>query len=201
MIMSEIDFIELATFCVNRYRDSLTGPRVRYMDTLFVAIVEGNRVLCSKTPHILRDAGECILIHQRSEKAVTNWYSWYKVEYIDGEGCVFDGNLGEKFSLYIVSINSFSNQRMQLSYDNRVIYSCRRPWEDHMAKVWQLYSRVRGIESANEIKLIADLFKKDEKILELEKEIEDFRFSNRLLEQEREQYRDLLDEIRQIVGK
>ena len=90
---------------------------------------------------------------------------------------------------------------MQLSYDNRVIYSCRRPWEDHMAKVWQLYSRVRGIESANEIKLIAELFKKDEKILELEKEIEDFRFSNRLLEQEREQYRDLLDEIRQIVGK
>ena len=70
-----------------------------------------------------------------------------------------------------------------------------------MAKVWQLYSRVRGIESANEIKLIAELFKKDEKILELEKEIEDFRFSNRLLEQEREQYRDLLDEIRQIVGK
>ena len=133
------------------------------MDTLFVAIVEGNRALCSKTPHILRDAGECILIHQRSEKAVTNWYSWYKVEYIDGEGCVFDGNLGEKFSLYIVSIDSFSNQRMQLSYDNRVIYSCRRPWEDHMAKVWQLYSRVRGIESANEIKLIAELFKKDEK--------------------------------------
>ena len=70
-----------------------------------------------------------------------------------------------------------------------------------MAKVWQLYSRVRGIESANEIKLIAELFKKNEKILELEKEIEDFRFSNRLLEQEREQYRDLLDEIRQIVGK
>ena len=46
-----------------------------------------------------------------------------------------------------------------------------------------------------------ELFKKDEKILELEKEREDFRFSNRLLEQEREQYRDLLDEIRQIVGK
>ena len=70
-----------------------------------------------------------------------------------------------------------------------------------MAKVWQLYSRVWGIESANEIRLIAELFKKNEKILELEKEIEDFRFSNRLLEQEREQYRDLLNEIRQIVGK
>jgi hypothetical protein len=70
-----------------------------------------------------------------------------------------------------------------------------------MPKVWELYTRLKDVPTEKEIKLIADLFRKDEKILELEKEIEDFKFTNHLLEQERNQYKELLDEIKEALNK
>ena len=50
-----------------------------------------------------------------------------------------------------------------------------------------------------QLKLIASLFERDEKILELEKQIEDFKFTKHLLEQEKKQYMSLLDELKQII--
>jgi len=55
------------------------------------------------------------------------------------------------------------------------------------------------VKSEKEIELIVKLFNKDETILELEKEIEDFTFLNKLLKQERDQYKDLLKEIGDII--
>ena len=46
-----------------------------------------------------------------------------------------------------------------------------------------------------------ELFQKDEKIIELEKQIEDFKFTNHLLEKERDQYKELLDEIKASFSK
>ena len=70
-----------------------------------------------------------------------------------------------------------------------------------MAKIWKFYQKVKDISSEKEVKTIADLFRKDEKILELEKEIEGFKYENYLLEQQRNEYRDLLDEIKEMVSK
>ena len=88
---------------------------------------------------------------------------------------------------------------MWLNYNNQTIYSCKRPWENSIGKVWKLYTRVMGLKSTEEIKLIASLFERDEKILELEKQIEDFKFTKHLLEQEKKQYMSLLDELKQII--
>ena len=57
------------------------------------------------------------------------------------------------------------------------------------------------MKSTNEIKLVASLFKKNETILELKKEIENFKFTEYLLEQERNQYKRMLDEIKEMVEK
>jgi hypothetical protein len=79
------------------------------------------------------------------------------------------------------------------------LYWCDAPWDLHLPQIWELYNRIKNVKSEKEINLIVDLFSKDEKILKLEKEIENFTFSNHLLMQERDQFRNLLKEIRDIV--
>ena len=197
--MDKIDFVELATFCVNRYKETHTGSGERYEGTLYAAIFDNNEVRCSTTPHILRNAEQCILIHHRSQIAISNWYSWYFVEYINTEGCVCGSNLDNGYSLDINAWGSFANQVMSLDYNGSHLYWCDAPWDLHLPQIWELYNRIKNVKSEKEINLIEDLFSKDEKILKLEKEIENFTFSNHLLMQERDQFRNLLKEIRDIV--
>ena len=199
--MDKIDFIELATFCVNRYKVAHTNNRNIYDGTLYVAILEDNQVLCSRTPHVLKNAEKCLLIHQHSKLAISNYYSWYNVEFIDEKGCVFDGNLGNGFKLDVCPLNQFSNQMMRLLYNQSELFWCEPPFEAHIAKVWELYTRLKDIQTMREICLIAELYRKDEKILELEKEVKDFSYTNQLLKQERDQYKELLDEIKEMVDK
>ena len=45
--MSNIDFVELANYCVSRHKDSLNAEYQRYVDTLFVAISSDNKLKCS----------------------------------------------------------------------------------------------------------------------------------------------------------
>lgn len=197
--MDKTDFKGLASLCVQKYKDSLDNKRERYIDTLFVAITEKDDVLCSKIPSILEKASKCILIHQKKQLAVTNWYSWYKVDYIDENECVTDGNLGQGFKLSISWCNTFDNQMMRLYHGYHGLYACRRPWEDNMAKIWKLYSMTKKMETDKEIELTARLFRSDEKIVEMERKIANHELTNHLLEQERDQYKSLLDEIKEMV--
>lgn len=198
--MGNMDFKKLASLCVQKYKNSLDNERERYVDTLFVAITEKDDVLCSKIPSILEEASKCVLIHQKKQLAVTNWYSWYKVDYIDENGCVTDGNLGQGFELSISSRDTFDNQVMSLYHGYHELYACRRPWEDNMAKIWKLYSVTKKMETDKEIELTARLFRSDEKILEMERKIASHELTNHLLEQERDQYKSLLDEIKEMVN-
>lgn len=199
--MEKVDFFELATYCQEKYKEAHNTRDNRYVKTLFVAITSEGGVVTSTTPHILREAEQCILIHERSELAYTNHYSWYDVEYINDKGAVYANRLDEDFELYVGAFNGFDNQVMRLQYDDKIIHSCIRPWEKSIAKVWKLYSRVKNVKSSAEINLIAELFQKDEKILALEKQIEDFKFTKQLLEQQRNQYKSLLDNIKEALTK
>ena len=58
-----IDYVELGTYCQNRYKESLDGSKNKYQKTWFVSINEDNSTLISTTPHILKNATKCILIH------------------------------------------------------------------------------------------------------------------------------------------
>lgn len=90
---------------------------------------------------------------------------------------------------------------MSLDYNHSHMFWCRPPFEDHMAKLWEIYIRLKDVPTEKEIKLTAELIRKDEKIFELEKKVEDFTFTNQLLTQERYQYKELLDEIKEMVEK
>jgi hypothetical protein len=58
-----------------------------------------------------------------------------------------------------------------------------------------------NMTSVSEMMLVVDAFEKEERILELEGQIEDFKFTNNLLERERDQYKDMLDEIKELLNQ
>ena len=190
-------FKDIAKYCVERYKTSLDEESERYVGTLYVSIDEHDFVDCSTTPHILSNATECILIHECTSLSE----HFHKVEYINEDGCVTDGNLTAVLSLKIDRICKNNNPSLSLKYDDDVLYRVYKPWADNIPKLWKLYSQLRDKTSEAEIKLIARLYRKDEDILRQKEEIEDFKFTNHLLEQERNQYKELLDEIKEALNK
>ena len=195
----KIDFVELGIYCQTRYKESHNSQTTKYIKTWFIAINEDNNIFTSTTPHILSNAVKCILIHERSSLAVSNWYEWYEVEFINEYGEVFENRIDDEFELSIYYGKNFADQVMKLCDNHRQYYACRAPWGENIKKVWQLYCRLKETKSESERYLISSMFKKDEKILELEKKIENFNFTTHFLEEERNTYKNLLDELKHII--
>ena len=200
--MNYIDFGDIAKFCVTRFKESLNPEYQKYIETLYVSISSDNEVICSTTPHCLGNAEKCLLIHVKSQLEFTNWYRWYTVEYINEEGAVTDGHLDGGFRLSSTWRGNYRNMVLNLLYDKNPpvqIYSCPEPFFDKMQKVWDLYRKVKKIKSEAELEFISEIIYQDEKIIELEKNIADLKFTNRLLEKQKNQYKDLLKEIKELV--
>ena len=198
--MTDINIMELAEYCQRRYKEEKNSDNEKYISTLFVAITKEGEIIPSTTPHILKDAELCILLHRSTYKNNNYWWNSLQFEFINSNGVILD-RFDDKFKLVAGSYNVKENRlELMLKYKENSIYSFSENWENSIIKVWKLYLMLKDIKTYEEIKLITDLYQKDEKILELENQIEDFKFSNYLLEQERNQYKSLLDEIKQIVG-
>lgn len=194
--MGKVDFIELATYCAKRFKESHDGFGKEYHHTHYIAILEDDQVLCSTTPHLLEKAKQCVLLH---EGTTSNWEYHYIIETINEEGEVLNGDLGNNFSLNVDSIIKSTNPTIYLKIGDLVLYLCEKPWIENFYKLWELFSRIKDIKSETEIKLIASLYKKNDDILRLMKQMEDIKFANHLLEQERDQYKDMLNEIKEMV--
>ena len=198
--MGEINFIELATFCQNEKREVYEKmANTDYVHTIFAAITEDNKVLTSRTAHILSNAHKCILIHVRSTRAISNWYNWYDVQFINEHGQVLEDALDDEFSLEVCAYGGYANQRIDLSADGMQYYSAAMPCDNTIADIWELYHSLKDTKTATERELISDLFRKDRTILELKKEVEDFKFKTQLLEDEKAMYKELIKEIQSIV--
>lgn len=114
--MKEVDFVELATYCQNQFKERLTAQEEKYIGTTFVSISDNNEVKFSKTPHVLSKATQAILIHEKSKLALKYWYSWYEVGFVDPEGCVHESRLDGNFRLNVAAWGSNINQIMYLRY-------------------------------------------------------------------------------------
>jgi hypothetical protein len=180
---------DLAQFCIDRLKDSEDV----FIDTLYIAITDSNKVICSKTPHILWQANKCILLNLVSK-------GFYTINYIDEDGQVSDGNLGKGFKLMAPVFDSSRKPQIKLLYNKIVLYSFGLPWEDHMQKMWNLYLRAKSAGSEAEISLMANLIKKNDKILCLEDELANYKFDNQLLKQQISLYKELLEKISSIIN-
>ena len=195
-----IDFVELGTYCQTEYRKTLDSLKDKYRKTLFVAIKDDNSISVSATPHILSNAKKCILIHERLSLAISNWYSWYVVQFINENGEVLVGRLDNDFELCTVACGGYDNQWLELRADHRTYYSCKAPWKENDIKsIWDLYVRLKQATTECERNLIASLFKKDQTILELEKANRKFEYKTQLLENEKKLYKGILDDIKNLL--
>ena len=195
-----IDFVELGTYCQTEYRKTLDSLKDKYRKTLFVAIMDDNSISVSATPHILSNAKKCILIHERLSLAISNWYSWYVVQFINENGEVLVGRLDNDFELCTVACGGYDNQWLELRADHRTYYSCKAPWKENDIKsIWDLYVRLKQATTECERNLIASLFKKDQTILELEKANQNFEYKTQLLENEKKLYKGIIDDIKNLL--
>ena len=195
-----IDFVELGTYCQTEYRKTLDSLKDKYRKTLFVAIKDDNNISVSATPHILSNAKKYILIHERLSLAISNWYSWYVVQFINENGEVLVGRLDNDFELCTVACGGYDNQWLELRADHRTYYSCKAPWKENDIKsIWDLYVKLKQATTECERNLIASLFKKDQTILELEKANQNFEYKTQLLENENKLYKGILDDIKNLL--
>ena len=198
----KIDFVEIGKYCQEEFKKEHNSERENYRKTLFVSIQDDNRIRVSTIPHILSNASKCLLIHEYSARAVTNWYRWYKVQFISEEGEVLDEHLDEEFKLWIYPVYGYNDQRLTLYADESEYYSCEAPWnKEDIQSVWNLYVRLKQASTEYERNLIASLFEKDQTILELEKANRNFKYKTQLLEKEMQLYKGILDDIKNLLEK
>lgn len=201
--MTDINLYDIANYCVDTHRQNCTSNTSKYKSTLFVAITKEGDVIPSSTPHILKTAEQCILLHNWLSLGNNgNWYEMSTSQLINNDGRVSNNWLDNRFCIYFGSFQVIGLKYYELGYDNgkpECLISFPNPWESSIKKIWKFYSRIKALKTTEEIHLVAELFRKDEKILELEKQIEEFSFSQYLLEQQKEQYKSLLDKINTLI--
>ena len=144
--MDKIDFVELATFCTNRAKEAHSSWGGVYERTHYVSVLEDNTVTYSMTPHILRNAHQCLLMHERSEIPISNIYYWYEFEFINQEGCVLASDLENGFNLI-----SYKRKQdvpyIKLRYKENYLYS-----NLSIQKVWELYSKIKRLRKKRRLK-------------------------------------------------
>ena len=181
------DFVQLSQESVNRYRESIGSSEYEtHRNTLYVAISEIGVVTCAYDPVILRDAYQCILIHCKSKLAITNWYDYYKVEYINHDGLNLEGIIGNDCYIEMVS-GAGRYATMTLYHRDEDLYSCRLPFEAHMQGLWDAYCNTwnRGQDETSLLR--AELIQKEERIHDLELQVN--------------QYKRMLTGIKEIVSE
>lgn len=198
---NNIDFIELADYCQQQAKEKCKSLGSIYRKTYYCAISEDDHVLVSSTPHILKDAFQCILVHMASTPSVGNiWYP--SIQHINNIGCVSDGQLDTKYSIPAVE-KSYSRyrDRMSLFLGNERIFTCLPPIETAIPTIWSLYQKCKECSTNQEAILLCKLAEADQKILELERDNQGLTYQNEMLEKINKKYENILQKIEEALPK
>ena len=206
-----VNFEEIANYCIDQVKqDCLDHPSSQkgYSTALYVAITEDNQIRLSQTPHILKDAKRCYIIHKWRNLAATLWYAAYKVQSINEKGEVGDGQLDDEYSLHIQWAHFDCRERIELLMNGETVYSAGI-WKNgqynlarEISYVWELYRKCKSeCSTLMESKLLGKLAATEQGMAELKQKLADSTVKERLLEDEIKAYRSLLDEIKTVVEK
>lgn len=194
------NIIELAKFCQERHKNWLAGQEgLKYSATQFFAISEDNSVTLFSSPEDLHNAKQCILVHERLDKAVVHWYEWYKFEFIDANGCIHDSSFDDDFKIWTGCYCTYDRQVMELKYNDSPFYRCERPWDVQIPKIWKLYGLLKETSTYKEKRLTADLFIKEEELLQLKEQIREYESTISQLRQTDNEYRGILRNIDDLI--
>ena len=208
---SPVNFIEIAKYCKEEKEQECrkSGYKNNY-SMLYIAIHDDERISVSQTPHMLKSATRCILIHRWDEIAVTNGYAHYFIQSINSKGEVGGGNIDEEYSLHISAEFSSYPPRLYLSIKEQTIYSMSlgghgMSYQDalcqELIKVWDLYKKCKEkCKTLFEAQLLGSLTYKEGTIKALEEKLELMSVKEAYLQREIGQYRSLLDEIKTLLN-
>lgn len=204
---NEIDFVELAKYCKEEKKTS-SGERETYYGTKYAAIFDDDSMIVSTTPHILKKANRCILIHEMSYLAVTLTYDCYSVQILNKDGVVTERDLGDDFMIGITRGRFNYVPEMYIDYQDKVLFRTRTDfngkniwkWERILPDVWKLYLRLKK-ECANfhEMEMLCHIVRKDNEIVDLNEKLDQEKYRNQQRDLQIQAYKSLLDEIKNIV--
>ncbi|MEE0318066.1 MAG: hypothetical protein UDS46_11295 [Bacteroidales bacterium] len=203
-----VDFMELASYCKQdiELKCSKTDHKFEY-DILYAAIQEDDDIKTSRTPHILKEAKQCILIHSWQQLASTIDYDTYLVQCINQNGEVHSDKLDNDYSIHIYpsrysTCASISLKRGSVSiYESTIWSNGENVLPQKLSYIWNLYKRCKSeCKSLEESKLLGKLAQKEQTVNALNSKITDFSIKQQLIEAEVSQYRFLLDEIKKLIN-
>ena len=203
----KVNFVALAEAEVVKFKSSFNDTQdSNYVDIpLFVAIHEDDDIEMGANPQILKNAVECILILAYNKLEVRNYYDWYKILYIDKEGIIHNGFNREGWELTYTFSGSYKTKIVFLKYLGEDVYFITKEsyqgWDDHIKKLWDIYRYAKSSETVKEARLMCKNYELHRKVDSLQKEIDELKSANQLLEKEKIQYHSVLDEIRTIIKR
>ena len=174
---NSIDLLEVAEFCKNEVEQKCKqSDRKHGYHILYVSIMEDTTVKVSQTPHILRNAEHCILVHSWDQLAATIYYDTYLVQFIKSDGTVHESMIDDEYSLDIHASSYNCPARLYLRRRGDEIYSKPLYYNVSLDSlipfVWKIYLKCKAeSRSLSESKLIGEIAKKNEVIASLEEEI------------------------------
>lgn len=202
---NSIDLLEIAEFCRNEIAQKCEQSDRKYgYHILYVAIMEDSTIKVSETPHILKNAVKCVLIHSWNQLAATIYYDTYLVQFINSDGTVHESMIDDEYSLEICASSYNCPARLFLCRKGEKVYSKQLYYNVSLDSlipfVWKLYLKCKDESSSLlESKLIGEIAEKNETINSLEEDKKSQSFRERILEDEIKQYKALLDEIKGLV--
>lgn len=204
-----LDFLELAAYCKQETEQkcSESDRKCRY-EILYAAIFDDDSIKVSRTPHILKEAKCCILVHSWQQLAATIYYDTYFVQCINEEGEVLQDVLDSDYRIHINPSSYTRCASISLTRSSETIYQAKL-WSNgelllpqRLVYVWNLYKRSKEeCKTLMESQLLGKLAKAEQSIQELNSKLTDSSIKEQLLEAETRQYRSLLDEIKNLVDK
>lgn len=204
--MDDINFVNIAKEVVLEFKAEYDGKQnCDFVDyQLYISLLENGSIQTSTRPNVLNKGKECIIILTHSDLAVTNYYRWYVIKHIDENGNVHNGYNSNGWHIEISPWGQYSNQVISLSKDNQNLFSehqgpWENPWDEPFHRLWDFFLLVNKCSSMNEVELIAENYELKEKISKQDEEICGLDFVRKKLEMERNNYRALLKEIKEII--
>jgi len=203
-----VDFLELAIYCKQEIEKKCAeSDRKWSYEILYVAIFGDDSIKVSRTPHILKEAKRCILVHSWQQLAVTIAYDTYLVQCINENGEVLQDVLDNDYSIHINPASFNCSSSISLSRSSQTIYDAKL-WSNgeymlpqRIVFIWDLYKKSKQeCRTLMESQLLGKLAKAEQSIKDLNSKLVDSSVNEQLLKAEVRQYRSLLDEIKNLVG-
>lgn len=199
-------FVEIAKEIVSEFKAGFdSGKNCDFVNyQLYVSILDDGNIQTSTRPNVLNKGKECLIILAYNSLAVTNYYRWYAIKHIDENGNIHEGFNSDVWSIEINWIGSWANKEIILKKEGKELYSVRvwsldNPLEEPFHKLWDFYKIVKNCSSTEEIHYVAENYELKEKIKKQNEEICALDFVKKKLEMERDQYRSLFKEMKEII--